>query len=105
MIFVDVDGTLVDFNDEPIVPVVAAVWVVIAKGIHPVTIWSGGGDTYAQMWARRLFFGQDLAAIAKGPNLLQSGDTAVDDGLLFRAPAGCGVMEPLEFASWVLEPE
>lgn len=103
MLFVDVDGTLIDGNDKAIVPVVAAVWTTLARGIHPVVIWSGGGADYAEMWARRLFYSVDVAAIAKDPSALREYDTVVDDQLGFKVPESVFLMDPDTFVVWATE--
>ena len=53
-IYVDVDGTLIDYDDNPRKPIIQLV-KSLAKNSH-VTLycWSGGGHDYARMWAERL---------------------------------------------------
>lgn len=104
MIFVDVDGTLIDEHDRPNAWVVAAVWKLLAAGVHPVVIWSGGGQDYAEMWSRRLFPSAPVGrAIAKDPSALREHDIIVDDQLEFAVPAGCRLFTPEAFAAWVFD--
>lgn len=42
-------------------------------------VWSGGGDTYATMWGRRLLHHLPHEAMAKDPRILMPGDIYVDD--------------------------
>ncbi len=103
LIFIDVDGTLIDANDKPIPWTVAAAWVIIAKGLHPVVVWSGGGEDYAARQARRLFPEMDVIPLAKDPGCVRAGDVVVDDGLEFKVSPGAFLKTPQQFAEWVLE--
>lgn len=103
MIFIDVDGTLIDDNDRPRPFVMAAAWLLLARNIHGIVVWSGGGSKYAEQWARRLFFGHGVSAIAKDPLELRAGDVVVDDMLEFRVPDGVFLKTPDEFSEWALD--
>lgn len=53
IIAIDVDGTLVDYNDKPRQDVIDLFNWFQAHGWQ-VVVWSGGGKAYAQMWCDRL---------------------------------------------------
>ena len=101
MIFIDVDGTLIDEDDKPRPFVVAAAWFAIARK-HQVAVWTGGGIEYAERVARRLFPEQDVTPLAKDPLALQYGDMVVDDMLEFVVPDGVRLVTPETFVEWAL---
>lgn len=61
----DVDLTLIDHEDRPIYDNIMFVVWFINHG-YDVIIWSGGGVSYAEMWARKLGFEEKVRVIAKG---------------------------------------
>ena len=48
----DVDGTLIDENDQPRQDVIDLLKAM--SKFCDVAVWSGGGCEYAEMWVRRL---------------------------------------------------
>ena len=50
----DVDGTLIDINDNPREAVIETLKMVGQWEGITVIVWSGGGKDYASMWVRRL---------------------------------------------------
>jgi len=61
----DVDLTLITHEDRPILSVINILdWFV--RGGFDVIIWSGGGVSYAEMWARRLGYIDRVRVIEKG---------------------------------------
>ena len=49
----DVDGTLIDYNNQPREDIIALYRAFQALG-YEMWVWSGGGETYAESWCRRL---------------------------------------------------
>ena len=49
----DVDGTLIDLDDEPRGSVIALLGAFHTVGVK-ICVWSGGGADYVDMWMRRL---------------------------------------------------
>ncbi len=82
MLFVDVDNTLINADDEPNYDMVTALyeWNDLYGNSWGVMIWSGGGDTYAKECYVLLFSGVPFEWSAKAPTLVQAGDVLVDDG-------------------------
>lgn len=107
-LYVDVDGTLINDEDEPYNHVIHAV-ALIAPKFDEVVIWSGGGDWYADLWNRRLFPLIGFSHRAKFPfKELDSNTLAVDDlADEMRSGIGfflnCGLMNPEEFVLWALK--
>jgi phosphoserine phosphatase len=87
----DVDGTLIDFDDNPR-------WRVIelaqhlAYLPHRVIIWSGGGKDYAEVVARRLGFhvsdgptiGSEVECFGKFDSNAPVVDIAFDDDTMLK---------------------
>ena len=48
-----VDGTLIDFDDNPRWDVIEMLKTLSVK--HTIIVWSGGGKDYARVWVDRLF--------------------------------------------------
>ena len=71
----DVDGTLINYADEPRQEVLDMFKKYQDEG-HTMIIWSGGGRDYAAMWARRL----GLRALVM-PKCCRDVDVAVDDAM------------------------
>jgi hydroxymethylpyrimidine pyrophosphatase-like HAD family hydrolase len=69
----DVDGTLIDKDDEPRHKVIDLYRAFQALG-HDMVIWSGGGIGYAELWKHRL--GLQGATL---PKFVTAVDIAVDD--------------------------
>lgn len=70
MIIFDVDGTLIDRNDEPRPEVLALFRAFVGLG-EPVGIWSGGGVDYARRWAEKLELDQHCSFIGSKVNLME----------------------------------
>lgn len=79
----DVDGTLIDARDRPRENI-----VTLLKAFRPIaniTVWSGSGKDYAEMWVRRLFledYVDEVCAkpIAQGrPPFQHRADVTFDD--------------------------
>ena len=103
MLYVDVDGTLIDENDIPNEDVVRAVKIhhLQCSDWRGTVIWSGGGKDYADLWRRRLFNEEEwpFMAIAKFPaRELDDSDVVVDDEDV-KAPGI--VLTPDKFIDWV----
>lgn len=71
----DVDMTLVDEQDRPIYQNISLVLWFVDRG-YDVIIWSGGGVSYAEMWARKLGFEEIVRVVEKGSEKV---DLAFDD--------------------------
>lgn len=54
IICIDVDGTLIDANDQPVPEMVALAESLCANPYNFVVVWSVGGVDYANLWADRL---------------------------------------------------
>ena len=75
----DVDGTLIDENDQPVMDLVSLATVLAEAGEH-VFIWSGGGKDYADLWKRRLGLPDNVVAIAKDKTIGgHTPDIVIDD--------------------------
>jgi phosphoserine phosphatase len=61
----DVDLTLIDHEDRPLYDNIVFLRWFVDKG-YDVIIWSGGGVSYAEMWARKLGFEGKVRVVAKG---------------------------------------
>lgn len=99
VLYLDVDGTLIDASDQPNVPLVCAAlaWVTRLtqqKIVAPqrIIVWSGGGIDYAQLWTDRLFGWANLWANieviggAKRFSRARTGDIVVDDAFESNPP-------------------
>ena len=63
----DVDGTLITLsNDRPRWDVIDMLRTLKKCG-HTITVWSGGGKDYADMWVRRLFLEDAVDEICGKP--------------------------------------
>lgn len=58
-IYVDVDGTLIDYEDKPRYDVINFLRLLKKVGHVKMVCWSGGGYDYAERWVERLGL-QDL---------------------------------------------
>lgn len=75
----DVDGTLIDFNDNHRKHVVSLVKWFVASGAE-VIIWSGGGKGYAEMVGVRVGLPDDgIVYMSKFPKPSFDVDIAFDD--------------------------
>ena len=75
----DVDGTLIDFDDN-IRPEVIMLLVSLADAGNHVIVWSGGGKEYAEQVGRRLGLPDHVVYMAKFPSsALPHVDVAFDD--------------------------
>lgn len=108
MYFIDCDGTLIDYEDNPRMDVLRAVEEAIARGLD-VAIWSGGGANYAKTVVRRLLpeleEGVHYVALGKNWKVLKEGDTVVDD-MDFEVPPsilGVDVFPPEGFVELMNE--
>lgn len=54
LIAFDVDGTLVDKDDQPRPEIIVLLKALAGNKRNQIVIWSGGGEGYAAMWGRRL---------------------------------------------------
>jgi hypothetical protein len=71
----DVDGTLIDENDEPRSDILTMLFL-LNKYCH-ILVWSGSGVGYAQMWGNRLCLPDNVEYASKTQDLLP--DVAFDD--------------------------
>ena len=75
----DVDGILIDDEDQPRWPIIDMLRAFHALGWE-TWVWSGGGDDYARMWVNRLGLAPFVTRIAhKTHDGLEWPDVAVDD--------------------------
>ena len=74
----DVDGTLIDFNDNIRPEVVMLLTTLVYAGNH-VIVWSGGGKDYAEQVGRRLGLPDTVVYLSKFPAPSFHVDIAVDD--------------------------
>lgn len=97
--WIDCDGTLIDFEDNPQWGVIDAVksWV---SSDHRVVVWSGGGKDYATTIADRYLDGLYDFALAKDSKGPTDTDIVVDD--MDWNYKGV-VMTPVEFILYVKE--
>jgi hydroxymethylpyrimidine pyrophosphatase-like HAD family hydrolase len=49
----DIDGTLIDYNDEPRKKIISLLKIFKSFG-HKIIVWSGGGKDYASLLISRL---------------------------------------------------
>lgn len=78
----DCDGTLIDVIEDQPRPEIVEIAKALMRAKHDVTIWSGGGERYAQLVARRCGLdGMEATARAKpvGANIQGIVDVAFDD--------------------------
>lgn len=73
----DVDGTLIDDEDQPRRHVIALLEAFVDVGAD-VLVWSGGGFDYARHWVRRLWL-EGVTVAEKGSVRV---DLAVDDEIV-----------------------
>lgn len=103
-IMVDVDGTLIDYNDQPRQEVISA--VKLMSGRHNIIIWSGGGTQYARMWMQRLFPDELWPHCAKFPmtEILPTDFIVDDEAETIRQNeyVEATVLSPEEFVMWAL---
>jgi len=71
----DVDMTLIDEHDRPIYHNINLMLWFVDRG-YDVIMWSGGGVSYAEMWARKLGFEDVVRIVEKGKEEV---DIAFDD--------------------------
>ena len=82
----DVDGTLIDDQDNPRWEVIDLLRALHACGAT-IGIWSGGGADYARHWKERLNLREFVSwQAAKDSALAPVLDLVVDDGLEFEMP-------------------
>jgi len=62
----DVDGTLIDFHDEPQWHVIDTLRCLKIIGCT-IVVWSGGGKSYAEMWVRKLFLEDQVDKVTDKP--------------------------------------
>lgn len=80
----DVDGTLIDYNEQPrrlmvLLAQTMLEWQFLDPEQIAVIVWSGGGKEYAEMWADRLGL-HGAVCLAKFPeSALPHVDIAFDD--------------------------
>jgi predicted HAD superfamily phosphohydrolase YqeG len=74
----DVDGTLIDSNDQPR-PEIIALLNALSKPGNTIVVWSGGGEAYARLWVERLKLERSVHFIAAKPSFHQTIDLAIDD--------------------------
>lgn len=81
----DVDGTLITFDDQPRRDVMDTLILLSSVCGCEITVWSGGGKEYADVWVRRLFLQRYMTNISEKPiHLSKEGegpfvDIAFDD--------------------------
>jgi hypothetical protein len=63
----DVDGTLIDENDQPRWDVIAALRWFASLPDCQVVVWSGSGLSYAKHWGRVLFLPPGIVYWSKEP--------------------------------------
>ena len=71
----DVDGTIIDEHDRPVHDTLYILLWFVRTGAD-VTLWSGGGQSYAEHIARRLGLDDKVRIIPKGSERV---DVAFDD--------------------------
>lgn len=84
-ILFDVAGTLIDDDDEPIVPMVRLLITLGQYSGHRVYVASDGGVIYASRWCKKLGIDQLVTVIEKyehEPMDLSFDDQEVDFGLV-----------------------
>jgi hydroxymethylpyrimidine pyrophosphatase-like HAD family hydrolase len=73
----DVDGTLVSFKDVPIERNIELLKAFHKSGAS-ITVWSGGGKDYADLWVRRLGLNEFVDSIEGKPILNKESEAYVD---------------------------
>lgn len=76
----DIDGTIINFKDNPRYDVIALLKLFDKFGCK-IYLWSGGGISYATTWANRL--GLDYDVIEKGsiiPDIIIDDESATNLG-------------------------
>ena len=68
MIVFDVDGTLIDKEDQPRWEVIDLLRAMHGVG-HKIGVWSGGGVDYAAHWTNRLGLGKYVSWVAAKSSL------------------------------------
>lgn len=71
----DVDGTLIDEDDEPRSDIVTMLFLL--DKYCKIMVWSGSGVEYARMWGARLCLPDDVMYASKTENIVP--DVAFDD--------------------------
>ena len=87
----DVDGTLIDFNDNPNYGLISVLKWFHANGDR-VIIWSGGGKNYAAMWGGRLGLDKFVFAYAAKDmetTALLNPDLTFDDSIVVLGKVNC----------------
>ena len=74
----DCDGTLIDFEDKPRSEIVNLAKALSKCPAVSVIVWSGGGQSYAEMVARRVGL-EDVECFSKFDARLPTVDIAIDD--------------------------
>ncbi len=74
----DLDGCLIDDEDNPRWPVVDMLRAFHALG-WSVAVWSGGGTDYAEMWVRRLGLAEFVDGIPEKSATYNRFDVCFDD--------------------------
>jgi hydroxymethylpyrimidine pyrophosphatase-like HAD family hydrolase len=77
LIAFDVDGTLIDDNDQPREGVINTLELLYFYSGADIIVWSGGGADYAEMWGNRINLPHGIKYMAK-TNLIRP-DIAFDD--------------------------
>ena len=63
IVFFDVDGTLITFEDKPRHEVIQLLRTIYSLDVD-IVVWSGGGKEYAQRWVDRLGLDQYVREVA-----------------------------------------
>ncbi len=80
----DVDGCLIDDDDNPRWPVVDILRAFHALG-WSVAVWSGGGQDYARMWVRRLGISEFVDGVPAKSDTFNDFDLCFDDEIVTLA--------------------
>ena len=105
-LFIDVDGTLYDFDYQPNEPLIKAI-EKYAKAFPTalIVVWSGGGKFNAQQAIDKLLPKIDAIALDKKGSfgLVEEGDIVVDDWAeSLRVPKNCKILNPQEAPEVIL---
>jgi FMN phosphatase YigB (HAD superfamily) len=65
-ILFDVDGTLITFDERPRWDIIEILKILKKLGAR-ITVASGGGKDYAEMWVRRLFLEEFVDTVMAKP--------------------------------------
>lgn len=76
----DVDGTLIDEDDEPRSDILTM--LLLLNKYCKIIVWSGSGVYYAEMWGRRLCLPDGISYHSKTEDILP--DVAFDDVASFN---------------------